>query len=206
MTEQQWLTSADVMGLANFGLSVTGRNVKRTFRLFCCACHRRFHSEGLLSGGYLDVEARHGAWDNWDKSPIALARSWVRRGQNSLGVGDTRATQKMAVIMRDIIGNPWRRVEVGRWRTPDVVGIAQEIRDGRRYELCGHLADALVDAGCDCEALIDHLRGTVKEYNDGGVAYWHTDVSGPQLTPELARAAHVHVLGCWAIDLVLYKG
>lgn len=53
--------------------------------------------------------------------------------------------------------------------------------------------------------LIAHLRGHVYEYNDGGRSYWHTDTSGPQLTPEAAREAHTHARGCWVLDCILEK-
>jgi hypothetical protein len=65
------------------------------------------------------------------------------------------------------------------------------------------LSDALEEAGCVEETILRHLRGEVRESNDGGRAYWYTDASGPQLTPDRARAAHVHARGCWAMDLLL---
>jgi hypothetical protein len=67
------------------------------------------------------------------------------------------------------------------------------------------VADALEEAGCDSEPLLLHLRGDVAEYKDDAVAYFHTDTSGPQLTPVHAREAHRHVRGCWALDLILGK-
>lgn len=63
------------------------------------------------------------------------------------------------------------------WRTSDVMLLAQGIYDDRAFDRMPILADALQDAGCDCEDLLNHLR----------------DIS---LT---------HVRGCWVLDLVLGK-
>jgi hypothetical protein len=55
--------------------------------------------------------------------------------------------------------------------------LAQAIYDERAFDRLPILADALLDAGCDNEELLAHLRS-----------------EGP------------HVRGCWAVDLILGKG
>ena len=69
------------------------------------------------------------------------------------------------------------------WRTPDVTALAkaayedQELPSGRLdNERLGVLADAVEEAGCTDAALLARLR-----------------------------AAHAHVRGCWALDVVLGK-
>jgi len=62
------------------------------------------------------------------------------------------------------------------WRTPTLTMLARGIYDDRNFEDLPILADALEDAGCDQEELLDHLR-----------------TLGP------------HFLGCWGLDLVLNK-
>jgi hypothetical protein len=80
-------------------------------------------------------------------------------------------------LVRDIFGNPFRPVAFDpRWRTSDVVGLAQAIYDDKAFERMPILADALMDAGCEDEQIIGHCRG-----------------KGP------------HVRGCWVVDLVLGK-
>jgi hypothetical protein len=80
-------------------------------------------------------------------------------------------------FLRCIGGNPFRPAALDpRWRTPDVVGLAWAIYDGKAFERMPLLADALMDAGCEDEQVIAHCRG-----------------SGP------------HVRGCWVVDLVLNK-
>jgi hypothetical protein len=84
---------------------------------------------------------------------------------------------EQATILRDIFGNPFRPVTFDpRWRTSDVVSLAQAIYDDKAFERMPILADALMDAGCEEEQIIGHCRG-----------------EGP------------HVRGCWVVDLVLAK-
>ncbi|QEG26072.1 hypothetical protein GobsT_08070 [Gemmata obscuriglobus] len=78
---------------------------------------------------------------------------------------------------RDVFGNPFRSIAVAReWLTSDVRALAEGIYAERAFDGLPILADALQEAGCDSEDLLNHLRG-----------------EGP------------HVRGCWALDLVLGK-
>jgi hypothetical protein len=80
--------------------------------------------------------------------------------------------------VRDVFGNPFRRVGVEpAWLTPDVRALAQALYAGREFERLPILADALEDAGCTAQAILDHLRGPGE-----------------------------HVRGCWVLDLLLGKG
>ncbi len=60
------------------------------------------------------------------------------------------------------------------WLTSDVLTLATGIYAEKAFDRLPILADALQDAGCDCDDLLSHLRS-----------------DGP------------HVRGCWALDLVL---
>jgi hypothetical protein len=80
-------------------------------------------------------------------------------------------------LARDIFGNPFRPVTLDpRWRTSTVLDLSRTIYDERVFERMPILADALMDAGCDSETLINHCRS-----------------DGP------------HVRGCWVVDLILSK-
>ncbi len=82
-----------------------------------------------------------------------------------------------ARIFRDIFGNPFRPVTLDpRWLTSTVVDLAQAIYEERAFDRMPILADALMDAGCDNEEIINHCRS-----------------NGP------------HVRGCWVVDLILSK-
>jgi hypothetical protein len=80
-------------------------------------------------------------------------------------------------VFCDIVGDPAHLVPFDpRWRTSDVIGVAQGIYDEKAFVRLPILADALMDAGCEDEQIISHCRS-----------------KGP------------HVRGCWVVDLVLGK-
>ncbi len=91
---------------------------------------------------------------------------------------DRKATAR---LLHEIAGNPFRpfRFEPA-WLTESVVGVARAVYAGRAFDRMPILADALLDADCDEEAVLRHCRGTEA----------HTD--GP-----------AHARGCWVVDLIL---
>jgi hypothetical protein len=81
-------------------------------------------------------------------------------------------------ITRDIVGNPFRPVTFKpEWRTSTAVAIARGMYESRDFSAMPILADALQDAGCENEDVLNHCRDE----------------------------AQVHVRGCWVVDLVLGK-
>jgi hypothetical protein len=82
-----------------------------------------------------------------------------------------------AGLLRDLFGNPFRPPTLDlRWRTSDVLGIVRGIYEDRAFERMPILADALMDAGCEQEAIIGHCRCDSR-----------------------------HVRGCWVLDALLGK-
>jgi hypothetical protein len=80
-------------------------------------------------------------------------------------------------FLRDIFGNPYRPVTFSpEWRTDTAVALARTMYETRDFSAMPILADALQDAGCCNEDILNHCRGL-----------------GP------------HVRGCWVVDLVLGK-
>ncbi|VTT98736.1 Uncharacterized protein OS=Sorangium cellulosum (strain So ce56) GN=sce5710 PE=4 SV=1 [Gemmataceae bacterium] len=80
-------------------------------------------------------------------------------------------------MLRDIFGNPFRPVVfTPEWRTCTAVALAQLMYESRDFSPMPILADALQDAGCANDDILNHCRGP-----------------GP------------HVRGCWVVDLVLGK-
>src|SRR5690348_18017614 len=82
-------------------------------------------------------------------------------------------------LLRDIFGNPFRPTPaiLGAWRTWNgscVVRVAQAIYEERAFELTPVLHDALLDAGCDDDAILAHCQ-----------------------------TSEGHVRGCWVVDLLL---
>ena len=99
--------------------------------------------------------------------------AFAREGKDML----TEAAYQ-ANLLRDIFGNPFRPVTFDPdWRTSTVVSIAHSMYDSRDFSPMPILADALQDAGCEHEDILNHCRD-------------------PQGT---------HVRGCWVVDLVLGK-
>jgi hypothetical protein len=87
-------------------------------------------------------------------------------------------------LLRDIVGNPFRPTGLNSgWLPPHAIDIARAAYEDRALP-AGTLspirllilADALEEAGCTDQAILDHLRGP-----------------GP------------HVRGCWPVDLILSK-
>jgi hypothetical protein len=90
------------------------------------------------------------------------------------------ANQYLCAVLRDLFGNPFRAPTIDPawlgWNNRTVLKLAQAIYDDRRYDILPILGDALEDAGCANERIIEHCRGP-----------------GP------------HVRGCWVVDLILGK-
>ncbi|WP_439625550.1 hypothetical protein [Gemmata sp.] len=81
-------------------------------------------------------------------------------------------------LLHDVLGPlPFRSVASSpEWRTSTAVALAQGMYESRDFGAMPILADALQDAGCDSDDVLNHCRGP-----------------GP------------HVRGCWVVDLVLDK-
>lgn len=87
-------------------------------------------------------------------------------------------TKGLAVLLRCVFGNPFRPVTFSpEWRTSTAVALARQIYESRDFSAMPILADALQDAGCDSDDVLNHCRDE-------------------SLT---------HVRGCWVVDLVLGK-
>jgi hypothetical protein len=85
---------------------------------------------------------------------------------------------EQAAILRDIFGNTFRPTTIDpSWLTLKVKAIAQKTYNDRAFECLAILADELEKAGCDNKEVLSHCRGL-----------------------------GAHVMGCWALDLVLGKG
>lgn len=127
-----------------------------------------------------------------------------------------------AALLREIVGNPWRLMtdellylsnmrHVGHkdynidvpwltWNDGTVPRIAQSIYDRRAFEEMPILADALMDAGCQDDAILMHCRGMEPCWKlVKGTRYPFDKTRGwrPLRSP--------HVRGCWVLDLLLGK-
>ena len=113
--------------------------------------------------------AEHAVLCNAAFNPVLVSEYALKASLDRAG---ERAHQ--CALLRDIFGNPFRPERLDpRWLTSTVLDLARTIYDERAYERMPILADALMDAGCDSEEVINHCRGP-----------------GP------------HVRGCWVVDLL----
>lgn len=78
------------------------------------------------------------------------------------GYGDAfrQEQEAEAHLVRDIFGNPFRPVTFApEWRTDTALTLAQQMYESRDFGAMPILADALQDAGCDNEDILNHCRG-----------------------------------------------
>ena len=81
------------------------------------------------------------------------------------------------LTLHDIFGNPFRPITINpSWLTSTVLALAQGIYEEKASDRMPILADALLDAGCDNEDVLNHCRQSGE-----------------------------HVRGCWVVDLILSK-
>jgi hypothetical protein len=103
-----------------------------------------------------------------------------------LNVGYVRGTtgpnydlvdEEFADVVREVVGDPFLPTSADpSWLTSTVVALARTMYETRDFTGMPILADALQDAGCDNEDILDHCR-----------------------------KARPHARGCWVVDLVLGK-
>jgi hypothetical protein len=80
-------------------------------------------------------------------------------------------------LLHCFFGNPFRAAVFSpEWCTDTVVAVARQMYELGEFSAMPILADALQDAGCDSEDILDHCRG-----------------------PGL----HIH--GCWVVDLIVAR-
>jgi hypothetical protein len=80
-------------------------------------------------------------------------------------------------LVRDIFGNPFRPITFDTsWLTSSVIALAKQMYESRDFSAMPILADALQDAGCDSDEILNHCRG-----------------------------GSANVRGCWLVDYLLGK-
>lgn len=102
----------------------------------------------------------------------------VLSGSSYLTKDVPREWEFQSNLIRCIFGNPFRWVAFApSWVTSTVHALADQMYESRDFGTMPILADALQDAGCDSDDILDHCRGS-----------------------------RPHARGCWVVDLILAKG
>jgi hypothetical protein len=206
MNEQEWLQCTDPAQMLEFLKDKTTDRKCRLFAVACCqrvwhllteigkeavCCAERF-ADGTATAKELASADNAGYWHGnalfINEEPETVQSAYFAaflavRGEyaessseaaRSLG-GDEANEQGR--LSRDIFGNPFRPIAIDpRWQTSTVVDLGSAIYQERAFDRMPILGDALEDAGCDNDEIIQHCRG-----------------------PGL------HVRGCWVVDLILGK-
>jgi hypothetical protein len=231
MTESDWLAATEPTPLLEF-LRHSGMLTERKAQLFAAACCRGiWHlladprsrravevAEQFAEGrvGNEEVMAAWGpAWEAanealeakpiveqasatnpWDTAPAAQAAGNALAGHpaaaadaalaavlySAEGADERAADQerlRQAALLHDLFGPlPFRTVYIEpAWLTAAVMALANSMDTEGRFEDMPILADALDEAGCTNQEILQHLR----------------------------RPGHVHVRGCFIVDLLLEK-
>lgn len=199
MTEAEWISSKDPVAMAKVALD-SPRATERVLRLFLAAfwgwqaprlrtkearerlAHRvtlieRWAAEGVGSTEaaedyavsrvvFFDTDARQAV-----SSTASAPGGWGKRG--------SPAIKRVAVLFREVFGPlPFRSVAANpEWLTSTVTALTEGIYEEKAFDRMPILADALQDAGCEDEDVLNHCR---------------------------ARKG-VHVRGCWVLDVLRGK-
>jgi hypothetical protein len=205
MTETEWLVCEDPLALLKGPGESAGARKLRLFACACCrlvwwqlgnpesreaveAAERfvegeipleeltRFRDRAYHAGSH-NHRAAHAAWTAaWtagdETLPYYIALTVI---QDVVRTGLERRT--VAYLMREVVGHPFRPVQVDpswlRWNGGTVAAIARGVYDERAFDRMPVLADALEDAGCADAAILSHCRSAG------------------------------HVRGCWLLDALL---
>jgi hypothetical protein len=198
MTESEWLTHKN----PGYLLRTLEQGTVRKFQLFTCACFRTHNWDRLseLTRDATDLaEANVGESEivrvtflvdenkglaqdpyylelGFYTGPMTLERA-KQQAERVCGQAPGPKPYRLAVL-RDIFGNPFCPVSFSPlWRTDAAVALAKGMYESRDFSAMPILADALQDAGCDSDDILNHCRDE--------------------------KATHVR--GCWVVDLLLGK-
>jgi hypothetical protein len=182
MTEQDWMTSNDPQAMLGY---ITGSDWADTSHEW----------NRIASDRKLRLFAQHVSYPIIDEAtgegypnlPLDYLSGWY----SAAGMGGDPASNglaRQAALLREIFGNPFRPAKMSDfanalgfsewlvWNNGTIPRIAQAIYEDRAFDQMPILADALEEAGCSDEDILNHCRG-----------------EGP------------HVRGCWVLDLILGK-
>ncbi len=131
--------------------------------------------------GFYGIHYGSGSTLEWVCHAVVDPSAWGAAREAVVGLDDVSwdegPTNFGAICLRDLFANPFCPVNLNpSWLTPTVLALADGIYSERAFDRMPILADALQDAGCDNEDLLNHCRQPGE-----------------------------HCRGCWVVDLLLSK-
>lgn len=226
MTEQEFMTTQDPAALLrHFSLTSTVAHhqmpSERKLRLFAAECFFATHGQRLGTSSHWQ-SFEEGLQGDFPTPPLTEAMAWAT------GARYTPGRPRMADLLREVVGNPWRAVTHPAsgldpsWLTSTVLEMARHAYGYRDFTGLPYVADALEEAGCpaevecgDCPVLRKakvtaegaYDRDMVQEVIAWGQARKACRCQGTGRVPHplLAhlRGPNTHVRGCWALDIIL---
>jgi hypothetical protein len=202
MTEAQWMAADDPESMLAW-LGQSGCTSRRRLRLLFAVCCRHIRDRAPEATTWTSDDKaednREGATQQGSSHAVTAGAAPTADADDSyepvaqtdllappfdflvaaealraVGKGHRERAVQVA-LLRDIFGNPFRRLAIGPSRlTADVTALARAIDDQGSFDRLPELADLLEATGCSDAELLGHLRGP-----------------GP------------HVRGCHALDAVL---
>jgi hypothetical protein len=162
MTEAQWLAGTDLNAIIQWLRERDWNRLHQALGAYYGWPDHHLHPQVLSAGTYSD-----GRPYLWVVQADDHDNQWDKPWDQATGLP----------LLHCVFGNPFRPVTFSpSWRTDTVVSLAAQMYESRDFGAMPILADALQDAGCDSDDILNHCRG-----------------DGP------------HVRGCWVVDLVLGK-
>lgn len=225
MTEIEWLTSTETGDMLEMGTEYAG-SVRvydgilpvstEKLRRFVVACRDLEHRLEPSRTRDDDTKLLH--------EPLLwnAVRAWTCKDVDNVvfPVSGKIRNGRIAHILRDVIGNPFRPTRIyTRWMTPDVRLLAQRARSERLDDSpdpfrLAVLADALEESGCTDSELLHHLRGQIRAGicdRCSGMGRKPTEM--PSRFTECANcdgtgltwieSRYPHVNECWAVSLLI---
>lgn len=117
----------------------------------------------------------------WSATAAHAALTFPRRTcayvVRAVGGGEHVEQSAQCRLLRELFGNPFRLIAIEpKWRTTTVLTLASHIYEKEAFTDMPVLGDALEDAGCEEQRVLQHCR-----------------------------AEEGHLRGCWVVDAILQK-
>ena len=174
MTEQEWLQAADPQPMLEFLQGKVSERKLWLFAVACCWSMRHLFTDERSRQAVEAAELDADFLAEKDSREWLVATRWGEDGARFV------PAPIQAGILHELFGNPFHPVTLDpawlAWHGGLLEAMARQMYDSRDFTDMPVLADALEEAGCQDQDILDHCRSEGE-----------------------------HVRGCWVVDLILGK-